>query len=159
MSSLQGLCCTKCQVVLAIWNNGVCTGPRGARKKRAEKKLSEQRSGKGPSPFGCAAVPVRPSRRCRAPRRALGLPSHSRTRPRSWTAEVSLFGPAIGLAGDTWGGLRESGVVMGRRVRREGWGRGEQEWDEGREGEQEGLVGPRLLMVRGSSVNFVVICR
>lgn len=69
VSSLQGLCCTKCQVVLAVWNNsGVCTGAQGAKQRRAQKEKNESRSGKQPSPLCCAG------RLCGSPRRALNLP-------------------------------------------------------------------------------------
>lgn len=64
---------------------------------------------------------------------------------------MSLCGPGIGLAEETWG---ESGVVEARRSIGVGWGRGEQEWGEGKELKPEHHVGPRLLIVRVSDVNF-----
>lgn len=76
---------------------------------------------------------------------------HGGTRPHSWTVDVSLCGPGIGLAEETWG---ESGVVEARRSIGVGWGRGEQEWGEGKELKPEHHVGPRLLIVRVSDVNF-----
>lgn len=55
---------------------------------------------------------------------------------------MSLCGPGIGLAEETWGDLHESGVVEARRSMGVGWGRGEQEWDEGKELKPEHPVGP-----------------
>lgn len=108
VSSLQGLCRTKCEVVLASWNNRrACPGPRQPRRGGTERKrpapewevtittlLCRQ-------PFQC----VQRSQLCPPPS------SHSWTRPCSWTAEMSLVDPVIGTTEEIGGYLHETGVV------------------------------------------------
>lgn len=51
-------------------------------------------------------------------------PQHSGTRPCSWTTEMDLVDPVIGITEDIWGHLHETGMLVAQAHHQEGDGGG-----------------------------------